>query len=243
MSNRGIAQRVRVPEVMDDPNLDHRRHAGALAGLARLNAVSGSARILWSPIARLARELRVDTLRVLDVATGGGDVPRAVWRRAARAGLRLEIRGLDASPQALDFARDEAKACGAPIEFAQQDALAEELPAGFDVVMSSLFLHHLGQGDAVRLLTKMRRAAGHLVLVNDLRRCRSGLLLAHAAARLLTRSDVVHVDAPRSVRAAFTIEEMRRLSAEAGLHSAIVRPRWPCRFLLMWHPGDPRTDP
>jgi hypothetical protein len=95
----------------------------------------------------------------------------------------------------------------------------------------------------VRLLTKMRQATRHLVLVNDLRRCRSGLILAHAAARLLTRSNVVHVDAPRSVRAAFTIDEMRRLSVEAGLRGAIVRRRWPCRFLLTWHPGDPRTDP
>lgn len=235
MSGFGIAQRVRVPEEMDDPGLDHERHAAALAGLARLNAASASVRIVWGPIARLARELQSHRLRVLDVATGGGDIPRALWRKARRAGLHLEIHGIDLSNQALKVAREKAEACGAPLQFSECDALAEVLPDGFDVIVSSLFLHHLDDEETVRLLRKMGQAARHLVLVNDLRRSWRGLMLAHVAGRLLTRSPVVHVDAPRSVRAAFTLDEARQLAASAGLTDATLEPRWPCRFLLQWH--------
>ncbi len=81
------SQRRCVPEVMDQPDLDPRLHAQALQGLARLNFWSGSARILWPPLSALARRLRPRPLRVLDLATGGGDVPVRLWRRASRAGL------------------------------------------------------------------------------------------------------------------------------------------------------------
>ena len=76
----------------------------------------------------------------------------------------------------------------------------------------------------------------HLVVVNDLLRSRGGLLLAHLASRLFTGSDVVRVDGPRSVRAAYSLGEIRALAGRAGLESARIEPRWPCRFVLTWKP-------
>ena len=100
--------------------------------------------------------------------------------------------------------------------------------------MCSLFLHHLDEEPAAQLLRVMAAAARRLVLVNDLRRGWDGLLLAHFAGLCLTRSPVVRVDAVRSVRAAFTLAEARRLAATAGLAGASVSRRWPARFLLTW---------
>ena len=105
---------------------------------------------------------------------------------------------------------------------------------GYDVLISSLFYHHLSEEQVVLLLEKMAAATKHLLIVNDLRRCYAGLLLAHVACRLLTRSRVVHTDGPRSVRAAFTSEEMQVLARRAGLNDTYVAHRWPCRFLCTW---------
>ena len=80
----------------------------------------------------------------------------------------------------------------------------------------------------------MRGGLAPLVLVNDLERGLAGLTLAHLGTRLLSRSDVVHTDGPLSVRAAFTVPEVRALAAAAGLTGAVVVRRWPCRFLLTW---------
>ena len=235
---RWLSERVCEPEVMDDPALDRQRHFAALRGLARLNGLSASASIVWKPIAQLARQLKVDRLRVLDVATGAGDLPLALWRKARRANLQLDLHGVDISPQALEFARQRAEAEGAAIEFSQHDVFNTELPRGFDVVISSLFFHHLDNRQAATLLRGMADAANHLVLVNDLRRSVGGWMLAHAAARLFTASDVVQTDAPLSVKAALTMNEMRELAAGVGLEGATVKRRWPCRFLLAWtrHP-------
>jgi SAM-dependent methyltransferase len=221
------------PEIMDEPGLDPARHHLALQGLARINFWSGSARILWPPLANLGRRLG-RSVRVLDLATGAGDVPIRLWLKARRAGLPLEIEGRDVSPVAVDHARARSVQVGAEVRFAVLDVLAEPLPAGFDAVTSSLFLHHLTPDQACDLLGKMAAATGRLVLVNDLSRSLTGLILAHLGTRLLSTSHVVHVDGPRSVAAAFTPAEARALAERAGLHGATVVRRWPCRWLLSW---------
>jgi len=86
----------------------------------------------------------------------------------------------------------------------------------------------------VLLLQAMTNATRHLVLVNDLRRSGVGLALIHLAAWTLSGSDVVRVDGPGSVRAAFTEVEVVALARAAGLEGAIVERHWPFRFLLSW---------
>src|SRR5437868_9910394 len=137
-----LAERHREPEEMDDPAIATERLHGALSGLTRLNFVSNSARIVWRPIIRLARELKTPRLRVLDIATGAGDVPIALSKRARRAGLALDIHGIDFSPRSIDFARQRAEKTSTPVTFECRNALANDLPTDFDVVMCSLFLHH-----------------------------------------------------------------------------------------------------
>ena len=229
-----LQRRQCEPEVMDDPALDRQRHVAALRGIARLNAWSASTTTVWGAIARFARRNKLDRLRVLDVASGAGDIPLRLWHKARRANLHLDLHGVDISPKAIDFARQRAETHGAPITFSRLDVLNDPLPTGFDVVMSSLFFHHLEDPHATSLLRAMADAASQMVLVNDLRRNLPGWLLAHAAARVFTRSDVVHVDAPLSVKAAFTPNEFRHLAMLAGLQDVTVRQRWPCRMLLTW---------
>jgi 2-polyprenyl-3-methyl-5-hydroxy-6-metoxy-1,4-benzoquinol methylase len=122
----------------------------------------------------------------------------------------------------------------AAVEFFEQDALGPPLPGGYDVVACSLFLHHLDEPDAVKLLARMAEATERLVLVNDLVRSRLGWMLAYFGTRLLTRSRIVHVDGPRSVEGAFTPAEALRLAKSAGLAGARVSRHWPERFMLRW---------
>src|SRR5437899_3170908 len=105
-------QRHMIPEIMDDPGLGGPEHILALRGLSRINRWSGSAEALWTPILALARDLRRGSLRALDLATGGGDVPIRLWRMARCHGLRLRIDGCDRSDRAVRYARDRALETG-----------------------------------------------------------------------------------------------------------------------------------
>jgi hypothetical protein len=229
-----LSQRRLQPEIMDQPDLDARRHQQALVGLRRINSWSGSARILWPPLLALARKHAPLPLRALDLATGGGDVPIRLWRKAQRAGLSFQIEGCDVNPRAVAFARSQAQESGADVTFFELDALRDPLPAGYDLLLCSLFLHHLSEEQAVALLRRMAAAAGRMILVNDLIRSLAGFTLAYLGTRLLSASSVVHIDGPRSVEGAFTIAEARVLARRAVLSSATLQRRWPCRFLLTW---------
>ncbi len=114
------------------------------------------------------------------------------------------------------------------------DALRQALPTGYDIITSSLFLHHLETPQAIDLLQRMGQAAGTMVLINDLIRSRLGYVLALIGTRVFSRSPIVHVDGPLSVRAAFTVCEARQLAEQAGLQGASIGWRWPFRFLLEW---------
>jgi SAM-dependent methyltransferase len=228
-----LEQRRLQPEVMDQPNLDHAQHVRALHGLARINWWSRSARILWPQLLRQARATN-EPLRVLDLATGAGDVPIGLSRLAHCCGIRLQIDGCDLSSVAIEYARRRAEHSRADVRFFVHDALAGPLLSGYDVAMCSLFMHHLERAQARTFLARMAEQAQRLVLVNDLVRSRGGLLLAYAGTRLLSRSWVVHTDGPRSVEGAFTVAELRELADEAGLLGAEVARRWPFRMLLTW---------
>jgi SAM-dependent methyltransferase len=227
--------RQREPELMDQPGLGEPLHRAALAGLGRINRFSGSGRILWQALERRIATNATRTWRLLDLASGGGDVAIDVARRAARAGARVLVDGCDVSPFAVRYATARASERQVEnVQFFRQDVLNAPLPEGYDVVMCSLFLHHLPEETASALLGKMAAAAQRLVLVNDLCRSTFGYGLAWLGCRFLTRSPIVHVDGPRSVQSAFSMKEIREVARQGGLSGVVVEPRWPCRFFLQW---------
>ena len=219
---------------MDDPALGEAEHVKALRGLTRLNRLSGSADILWPSIAQIAITYPRRIIRVLDLATGSGDVPIALWQRAQRDGFRLSMAGCDVSERAVAYACAQAEREGTEVRFFVHDILTQPIPVAYDVVICSLFLHHLDDAQAVDVLRLMARAATYLVVVNDLRRSAWGLTLATLATRACSSSPVVRTDGVRSARAAFTVEEISALADQAGLTGHRVRRRWPVRWLLTW---------
>ena len=227
-----LDRRERIPELMDEPDIDPAAHRAALAGLARINKLSLSANILWPPIQALAERNPGKTIRVLDFATGSGDVPLSLWKRAKSAGIPLEVEGCDISSTAIRNATENARGCD--VRYFTHDVIREPLHGRYDVVTCSLFLHHLAEPDALTVLRHMRDAARELVLVNDLERSRLGYALAWIGTRVLSRSPVVRFDGPASVRSAFTPKESLALAERAGLTGAKVGRRWPCRYLLSW---------
>jgi 2-polyprenyl-3-methyl-5-hydroxy-6-metoxy-1,4-benzoquinol methylase len=229
--------RKRVPELMDDPALDYSSHAEALKGLERLNFFSTSAASLWQQIKPCVQQERAQKrLRVLDIATGGGDIPVALYKTAKAEGIDIEISGADISPSSIKYATQYAQQRKAPVKFIELNALHDQLPEGFDVVMTNLFTHHLDPADVINLLNKMAGCASQLVLVNDLVRSEISYAMVWLATRIFSRSPIVHYDGPVSVRASYTAQEFLRMANQAGLEKATVNACPPCRQLLIWKP-------
>ena len=221
--------------MMDQPDLDARRHVHALDALGRANAVSLTAAAIWPAIRAAARDVTPGPLRVVDIASGGGHVLVSLARRAWREGVGIDWLGWDLSPVAIDYARTLAGRAGVKeARFERADALRDPMPSGIDVTVCTLFLHHLSDEDGTALLGRMRDAARHTVVVSDLRRTILGAAFTWVGCRILSRSEVFRVDGMRSAAAAFTTHEARALADRAGLTGAHVSQVWPQRWLLTW---------
>lgn len=224
-------QRDRQPESMDDPKLPPEDHFHALRGLATLNRISGISGAMYRHLRRYALARPDYPLRVLDVASGGGDVPIRWAKRAKSEGIDLRLTLLDISPVAIEQQRRLASQSGVDVLSLQQDCLSTPLPEGFDVVTCSLFMHHLDDHQTFRLLQAIQLATDHAMVVADLERSRLNWGLVKISSHLLTRSWVVHHDGPLSVRGAYTAEEFKRVAESALARPVQVERSFPCRFI------------
>lgn len=225
-----MIQRDLQPELMDDPKLPRDEHLRALTGLSRLNRYSGVAGVMYRHLRRLAAAQN-RPLCVLDVASGSGDIPISWARRARRDRLDFQLTLMDISAVAVEEQQRLAKRQNVNVLSLQHDCLRTPLPSGFDVVTCSLFMHHLDEHQAFRLLQSMQSATDTALVICDLERSRLNLALVTMAARLLSRSSVVHTDAALSVRGAFTLDEFRALADNALARPVRVQRVFPCRFL------------
>ena len=229
-----LSRRHRQPEIMDAPNLAPARFTETLRGLRRVNIVTRSTALMWPDLEAAVRRCAARPLRVLDVACGGGDVLIALWRRAKRAGLRVELVGCDVSPAAVQFASEAAARAEAPIAFFHHDVTGDPLPDGFDMVMSTLFLHHLDDEEAIAFLRDAAAKAHDRLVIQDLVRSPLSYWFARLGTRALLLSDICRLDGRTSVEGAFTQEEATSLAREAGLTRAEVVLRLPFRYLIRW---------
>ncbi len=105
-----------------------------------------------------------------------------------------------------------------------------------DVVISSLFTHHLPDDILVGFLRWMSETAAEGWFVNDLHRHPLPYHTVRLAARWLPVNRMVRHDAPLSVARAFTRADWQRIIARAGLDGAGVCVEWrfPFRFGVGW---------
>ena len=208
-----------TPELLDGPLDDASALRGNLRDLRRVNRLLGG-----STLSRRAVDLLLagepGQHSLLDVGTGAADIPLALLHTAEASGQELRIVGLDSRAEVLEAARsidprlDELH----NLELRTADGRALPYPdATFDIVHSSMVLHHFDPPDAVAFLREARRVARRGVVVNDLVRGRLNWAGAWLLARVTTRNRLSRNDGPLSVRRAYTRIETKALLASAGL--------------------------
>lgn len=199
-------------ELLDGP-LDPSQLAGNLDDLARFNRHGGE--LSWALLRRL--QPGNSAVSLLDVGTGGADIPRDLLRRAEGAELELTVTATDVRPEILEVARARsAGMANLSIRLAEADRL-DFADDTFDVVHSSLLMHHLEPQAVVVLLREMRRVARRGVIVNDLDRRRHWWVFARLLGLVATRNAYTRYDAPLSVARAYRADEITAMAAAARL--------------------------
>lgn len=184
-----------------------------LANLVTLNRLFGShALVLGFLRSRLTAGRH---WRILDLATGSGDIPRTIANWTTRAGIQVTIDAVDQQASTLEIAR-QLSAGFANITFHQGDIREFSADSTWDIVLCSLALHHFSEDDAVCVLRHAVSLAGHSVLVADLRRCAIGTFGVDLLTAVWMREPMTRTDARISVRRAFSFAEFAALARRAG---------------------------
>jgi ubiquinone/menaquinone biosynthesis C-methylase UbiE len=217
------------PEFLDGP-LDPATLRGNLRDLARINRWLGGVDLSRRAIRELAGAAWPQpTISVLDVGTGGADIPLDLLRTWG-AWPALSVTALDLRPEVIDAARALRPELGRTPGLAVTVADGTTLPfedRAFDIAHSSLVLHHLEPDAAVGFLREQARVARLGIVVNDLSRATVHWLGAVAIGRCCTGNAYTRNDGPLSVRRAYTLAELERL-----LHAAGLEPRRTARGIL-----------
>jgi len=213
-----------VTELIDEPGIALEELSANLRDLERLNRLFGGTRLILRYLGPMLRRAQLGEIRILDVATGGADIPVAIARWARQQGRRVRIVGIDKNPQMLRASGDRMRQYP-EVSLEIADALALPYPSGsFDVVLCSLALHHLSYAEGVKLLGALDRIGRWGFIVNDLLRSWHAYLLTWLAMRLFCRGRLVRHDGPLSIRRAYTLSELRAMVDQAGVGGVRIHP-------------------
>lgn len=213
-------------ELLDGDLTDVDALVGNLRDLRRINRRLGGLGLSRRAVEALiavsvpgghSRRRRSTPITLLDVGTGGADIPEALLEDPR---LPLEITAIDSRAEVLDAAIRARPGLSTRPGMTLLVADGTALPfddRSFDIVHSSLLLHHLEPDQARAALREMARVARIGIVANDLSRGWLSWLGGWLLIRLATRNRFTRSDGPMSVRRSYLVGEARHLVEEAGL--------------------------
>jgi|SRR5579864_3857244 len=193
-----------------------------LRDLVRVNKYLGGYGILRRIVGEFARPDEI--FSVLDIGAASGDMGAAVRRFFPRA----VVTSLDRKPNHLAAAAHPKLVADAfRLPFRERS---------FDLVFSSLFLHHFSNEEIVKLLASFGIVARRAVMAIDLERGPLAYYFMPSTRWLMRWREITVHDGQISVQAAFKREELLALAREAGLARARVTQHRPWARLSLVAP-------
>ena len=209
-----------ISELMDLAVLENGKPSAELerdlANLRWLNRHFGAYSILYRFLKRwfLHRPLKEAPLRVLDLATGEGDLPRQLVLWCRKRGIPVTVDAIDSNEATLSVARKRSRDFP-EITFHQGD-IRNWGSGSWELVLCSLALHHFTNKDAILVMINARRLSSHHLLIADLERNLMGVFGIWLLTALLLREPMTKHDARMSIRRAFSFNELHSLATKAG---------------------------
>ncbi len=222
-----FSRRALLSEWMDEP-CSYEDFRECLRDLEQVNRLV----MAYWPTLRWLRQFAIEKdkpLHIVDVGCGGGDMLRRIERWAQKKNVPVRLTGIDLNPYAARAAREFTKQPSA-IVWVTGDAFSYD--GAIDVVISSLFTHHLPDAEIVRFVAWMEKVAARGWFINDLHRERGPYYGFKLLAGLMRWHRFVRHDGPVSIRRSFSAEDWRGYLDAAGVQGAKIATARPGRLCV-----------
>ncbi|GAL65471.1 methyltransferase domain-containing protein [Jejuia pallidilutea] len=223
--------RSNATEIMDDFSMKGTLLRDTLDKLGSINKWLGGNTITLNGIKQLLHnQPKAKTYTIVDLGCGHGDILRLVAEYGRKHQFSFNLVGIDANQDAIDYA-NELSVNYPEITFQNIDIFSEAfLNLEFDIVLSTLFLHHFKDGEIVNLLQHLSHKAKLGIVINDLHRSKLAYGLFKLLGLLISNHMIVQ-DGLTSILRAFKREDLEKLSETLNLTSKIY---WKWAFRYQW---------
>ncbi|WP_254062174.1 methyltransferase domain-containing protein [Acidobacterium sp. S8] len=226
--------RAHLSEMMDEP-CSYEELRDCLRDLSQVNRVTFAHRPTLQWLQQFANSSSASRpLHIVDVGCGGGDMLRRIERWAMRRRMVVRLTGIDLNPHAIRAAR----------EFTPQESriqwvtgMAQSFDAAsdlVDLVISSLFTHHLHDDEIAAFLAWMESVARRGWFINDLYRSRNAYRAFGILSAIMRWHPFVRHDGPVSIRRAFRQNDWKKYltASELSPDAASIETHWPARLCV-----------
>jgi 2-polyprenyl-3-methyl-5-hydroxy-6-metoxy-1,4-benzoquinol methylase len=224
-----LSRRSNEAELMDEATTSPADYARCLADLEMVNRVTFTHGPTLRWLEKATAALRPGApISILDVASGHGDLLRAIHRWSVKRGITVRLEGIDLNPRSA-VAAAQATPPEMTITWRTGDVFAYRPASPPDFIVSSQFTHHLDDVQVVTFLTWLERNATWGWFVADLHRHAIPYYGFRLLARLMGWHPIVRYDGTVSIARSFRRPDWERLTALAGVRAEI---RWHPMFRI-----------
>ena len=218
-------------EIMDDFTMKGELMRDTLDKLGTINKWLGGNSITIDGIRQLLKDQpKEKTFTIIDLGCGHGDILRLVADFGRKNGYKLQLIGIDANQDAIDYA-NELSVNYPEVSFRNEDIFSEEFRAiNYDIALTTLFLHHFKEDELLALLSNLSNNANMGVVVNDLQRSKMAYVLFKLLGIFISNY-MIKQDGLTSILRAFKREDLEAMSKKLNLKSKI---RWKWAFRYQW---------
>lgn len=209
-----FSTRAHLAEWMDEP-CTYEAFRDCLRDLAQVNRLTLAYRPTLHFLNQVARTAP-QPLRIVDVGCGGGDMLRLIERWASANHIQVRLTGIDLNPYAERAAREMTPPSSA-IRWVTGNAFEYQAASEIDIVLSSLFTHHLPDDEVPQFLSWMERYTNVGWFINDLHREALPYYGFALLARVMRWHRFVQHDGPVSIRRAFRHADWEAYLAQANI--------------------------
>ena len=222
--------RSKDDEIMDDFSLEGEELRDALDKIASINQLLGGNKVTLAGVKKLIGNNVSETIKIIDVGCGNGDMLRALANYSKKNNLKFELVGIDANPFTIAHAESLSKEFD-NISYQCKDIFSHlENPISCDIVLLTLTLHHFIDEDIIKLLQHYKGAAKMGLVVNDLQRSATAYRLFTALCYVFKLNHMSKQDGLTSILRGFKREDLLRYSTILKLKNFTINWKWAFRY-------------
>ena len=227
----GLRERSEQFEIMDDMTMAGPQLRRTLNLLASINLwLGGNALTLDGMKSLLKSQPPGKTIRIVDLGCGNGDMLRKLYHFGVKHGYDLDLVGVDANPNSVDYARELSSGMD-NLTFKTLNIFSEDFgEMEYDIAIATLFMHHFSDEEITKLVSELQQKSTIGVLINDLHRSELAYALFWVIS-LFFRNEVARNDGLVSIRKAFRRKDLEKYAKRIQGNSSI---RWRWAFRYQW---------